>query len=192
MTTLDRARQALSGRRAKVVDDPAAQRAAVALVLVDSPGGPEALFIRRAERPADPWSGQVALPGGRRDPRDADLLATAIRETREETGVDLAPAERLGQLDDVHPRTPVLPPVVVRPFVFALPARPPLALSDEVRAAFWEYLPRLAEPGVRRDVTLSVRGVERTFPAYLLREDIIWGLTERILTSFLELVPLVK
>src|SRR3989442_10873051 len=85
-------------------------------------GGLEALFIRRAQRADDPWSGQVALPGGRRDAGDADLFATAVRETREETGIDLAGAERLGRLDDLYPRTPTLPPVVVRPFVFALVA----------------------------------------------------------------------
>ena len=65
-------------------------------------------------------AGQIAFPGGRYEPQDADLLATAVRETREETGVDLTNRERLGSLDDLYPRTPTLPPVIVRPFVFAL------------------------------------------------------------------------
>ena len=168
-----------------------ARPAAVALVLLDdSPPatGLEILLIRRAERPDDPWSGQIAFPGGRYEPDDPDLLATAIRETREETGVDLTSAERLGPLDDLYPRTATLPPVVVRPFVFALVRRPPpLVPSDEVQRAFWLPLSRLGEAGVRRDITLTLRGVERTFPAYLVDDELIWGMTERILTPFIEL-----
>lgn len=174
------------------MDDPAALPAAVALILVEGAerggGGLEALFIRRAERAGDPWSGQIALPGGRRDPGDADLLATAIRETREETGIDLTAAEPLGELDDLHPRTATLPPVSVRPFVFALKRRPAIAPSSEVQAAFWVPLARMADPTVRREITLFIRGAERTFPAYVLGDDVIWGMTERILTPFLELV----
>ncbi len=91
--------------------------AAVAVILHDGAAGLETLFIHRAVRAGDTWSGQIAFPGGRREPTDTDLLATAIRETMEEIGVDLSAAERLGVLDDLYPRTPVLPPVVVRPFV---------------------------------------------------------------------------
>lgn len=187
MTGVDRVRHALRSYRARTDEAPEARPAAVALILRDT-AGLEALFIQRAERSGDPWSGQVALPGGRRDPADADLLATAIRETLEETGVDLARAERLGVLDDLYPRTPLLPPVVVRPFVFALAGLPSLTLSDEVTAAFWVPLSRLREPGARREVTLTIRGAERTFPAYAFGERVIWGMTERILTSFLELL----
>src|SRR5258706_15048364 len=105
--------------------------AAVGVILHDGDDGLEALFIRPAVRAGDTWSGQIAFPGGRRDPGDADLLATAIRETMEEVGVDLSGAERLGGLDDLYPRTPVLPPVVVRPFVFALTARPTIVVGPE-------------------------------------------------------------
>jgi 8-oxo-dGTP pyrophosphatase MutT (NUDIX family) len=157
----------------------------VALVLVEGAVGVEALFIRRAVRANDPWSGQVALPGGRRDPGDPDLLATAIRETCEETGIDLSQGEPLGVLDDLAPVTRVLPPVVVRPFVFALPHRPALHASAEVQYAFWVPLERLAEPGVCREVSVTVHGVERTVPAYVIGDEVIWGMTERILTTFL-------
>ena len=111
-----------------------------------------------------------------------------MRETREETGVELDGAERLGALDDLHPRTTSLPPVVVRPFVFALAARPALVTSDEVQHAFWLPLGRLLEPGARRDITLPLRGEQRTFPAYAIGDDVIWGLTERIATPFLDLI----
>jgi 8-oxo-dGTP pyrophosphatase MutT (NUDIX family) len=186
--TLERARRALARYAPQEIIAPEARPAAVALILVEQTGGLEALFIKRAARAGDPWSGQVAFPGGRHDPEDGDLLATAIRETREETGVELSDAERLGVLDDLYPRTPTLPPVRVRPFVFALPARRPLVATVEVERAFWVPLSRIVEPSVRRDVKLLVGGVERVFPAYDLGEDVIWGMTERILTPFLQLL----
>ena len=95
------------------------------------------------------------------------------------------PAERLGVLDDIHPRTAVLPPVVVRPFVFGLAARPRVTPGVEVDSAFWVSLDALLDPATRRDVTIDVRGVSRTFPAYVLGRDVIWGMTERILASLI-------
>jgi 8-oxo-dGTP pyrophosphatase MutT (NUDIX family) len=187
---LDAVRRALRGHRPCVVAAPGAQPAAVALMLLETGQGLETLFIRRAVRTGDPWSGQVALPGGRRAAGDADLLATAIRETREETGVELSGSERLGALDDLHPQTPTLPPVVVRPFVFALGRRPALVPSDEVDRAFWLPLARLAAADARRSVTLTVRGEACTFAAYLVDDELIWGMTERILTPFLRQIGL--
>ena len=189
--TLATVRFALHDFRAKPERAPGASPAAVALILLEGPQGLETLLIRRAERADDPWSGQVALPGGRRDPADADLLGTAIREAHEETGVDLSTAERLGVLDDLYPRISTLPPVVVRPFVFALASRPTLVPGVEAARVFWLPLASLTRRGVRRDLTLAVRGVERTFPAYVIDETVIWGMTERILTPFLNLINLV-
>ena len=186
--TLERVRRALAGYAAQQIEAPEARPAAVALILLEQSDGLEALFIKRAARSGDPWSGQVAFPGGRHDPEDADLLATAIRETREETGLELVDAERLGALDDLYPRTPTLPPVRVRPYVFALPARRPFTASAEVERAFWVPLTRFMQPSVHREVKLLVRGTERVFPAYDLGDDVIWGMTERILTPFLGLI----
>jgi len=186
--TLAMVRRALREHRPQVADAPDAKPAAVALVLLEGPEGLEILLIRRAERVDDPWSGQIAFPGGRYDVGDQGLEATAIRETREETGVDLSSAEPLGALDDLYPRTSLLPPVVVRPFVFALTRRTPLVPSDEVQRAFWLPLRRLSEPGVRREVTVTVRGGAHTLPAYLVDDEMIWGMTERILTPFVDRV----
>lgn len=191
MLTFEHVRRALRGYVPQPAVTPDARPAAVSLLLIEGAAGLEALFIKRAVRAGDPWSGQVALPGGRRDPADADLLATALRETREEVGVDLARAEQLGQLHDLNPRTPTLPPIYVRPFAFALPAAPGLTLSEEVQRAFWVPLAQLRAAGVRREVTLTIAGAPRTFPAYDLGDDIIWGMTERILTPFLDLVSAV-
>ena len=167
--------------------EPGMIPAAVAIALREGDDGPEALFIQRADRAGDTWSGQIAFPGGRREPSDPHLRATAIRETREEVGVDLTDAQRLGVLDDMYPRTPILPPVVVRPFVFGLVDRPPLTLNDEVQDAFWLSLRALTAPGVQRDVTIQHLAPERVFPAYVLENRTIWGMTERILANLLSL-----
>lgn len=165
--------------------------AAVAVMLHDGDdgGGLEALFIHRAVRVGDTWSGQIAFPGGRRDPTDLDLLTTAIRETLEEIGVDLSSAERLGVLDDLYPRTPVLPPVVVRPFVFALTAQPTIVISPEVQAAFWVPFRALQAPGVRGTITVDHPGIPRqVLAAYTMGNRTIWGMSERILTPLISLV----
>jgi 8-oxo-dGTP pyrophosphatase MutT (NUDIX family) len=152
----------------------------VALLLVPDPDA--ILLIRRAERAGDPWSGHVGLPGGRRDPSDADLLATAIRETAEEVGCHLTPADLLGTLDDVWPQTPLPRVVIVRPAIFALPSRPQLTLSAEVAEAFWVPLETLRAPDVYREALVQLRGEMRRFPAYHLKDALVWGLTERVLT----------
>src|SRR6267142_2560248 len=107
-------------RRNPVRSEPGSydQEAAVAVCLRPGAGSLEALFIRRADHPGDPWSGDAAFPGGRREPADASLWETAMRETLEETGLDLrASGSLLGPLDDVHPRVVVLPNLNVTPFV---------------------------------------------------------------------------
>lgn len=178
-------RRALEARSPVRVEEPGRRLAAVALVVAPSPDS--VLLIRRAERTGDPWSGQVGLPGGGFDPADVELLATAMRETLEEVGVDLRGAECVGALDDVAPRTPVLPPVTVRPFVFCLPSRPALTLSAEVARAFWTELALLRRPAARVTRSLPILGTPRTITGYLAGGDFIWGMTERILTPFLEL-----
>ena len=187
MTDIATARRVLAAYRPNEVDAPDARPAAVAVVLVPATQGRglELLFIERATREGDPWSGQIAFPGGRRDPEDVDLAATAMRETREETGVDLAVAERLGTLDDLHPRSPLLPPVVVRPFVFALPSHPAITTSSEAREAFWVGIDAFAAPGVYREVTVTPHGSPFVVSAYVLGARTIWGMTERILTPLL-------
>ena len=169
--------------------EPGMIAAAVSVMLRDGDDGLETLFIHRAVRVGDRWSGQIAFPGGRREPNDADLLTTAIRETLEEIGVDLSGAERLGVLDDLYPRTPVLPPVVVRPFVFALRERPTIIESPEVQSAFWVSFDSLQAPGSRSSVTVDHPGIPRqVLPAYAVGKHTIWGMSERILTPLISLV----
>jgi 8-oxo-dGTP pyrophosphatase MutT (NUDIX family) len=155
-------------------------------VLVPQPDS--LLLIRRAERPGDPWSGQIGLPGGRRQADDPDLLATAIREAGEEVGLALDRARHIGTLDDVTPRTPALPPIAVRPFVFVLDARPPLSPNHEVAEARWIELACLLDPTCHRDTMVSVQGQFRLVSAYVHDDLLIWGMTERILWSFFQVI----
>lgn len=171
--------------RRQALPEPASIQAAVALVLVPAPAGLELLLIKRAEHPGDPWSGQMALPGGRRDPADAHLLATVTRETREEVGVELTPDRLLGELDDLQPRTRTLPPVVVRPFVFGLPSRPEIRTSGEVALFLWVPLQQFTDRQNRTEVPVPGRG---TFPGIAVGGQVVWGMTERIINPFIELI----
>jgi 8-oxo-dGTP pyrophosphatase MutT (NUDIX family) len=162
--------------------------AAVLLVLrLGDHGEPELLMIKRAEAESDPWSGHVACPGGRMEPGDHDLEQTAIRETWEETGIDVArDGEILGTLDDVSPRTPVLPPIVVRPYVGVVRSDVRIAASPEVAEAFWVPLPALRERAAWGTGLVRVQGREETRPTFRHGGYTVWGLTERVLTQFLE------
>lgn len=145
----------------------------------------ELLLIRRAVVEGDPWSGQMGLPGGRREAPDADLLSTARRETLEETGIALPPESLLGELHELAPTTPVLPPVVVRPYVFGLPTRPETRTNHEVAEVVWVPLEDLRR--MERETSVTVRGVERQVPAFVVGPHVVWGMTHRILKPLMEL-----
>lgn len=181
---LTRLKERLAHRHPSTTDDPSLIWAAVSVVIAPDPES--ILLIRRADRPGDPWSGHMALPGGRREPEDPDLVATVIRETREEVGIDLGADQLLGALDDVVPRNPILPPIAVRPFAFLLPARPPLVLNPEVAATQWVTLDDLGLPGGYRLASLEIAGQRREVQAYRFDDAVVWGMTERILTDLLQ------
>lgn len=184
--TLRRLRDALAERPPVLAaDDGAPRRAAVAIVLRNSADQRlELLLIKRSERDDDPWSGHVALPGGRRDPSDATLQDTAIRETREETGVDIArDGLVLGMLDELRPRTPSLPSIIVTPFVAVVRADVGIETSDEVASAFWVDLASLTDPAVSVESEVTARGATWRVPSYQLGDHIVWGMTERILRN---------
>ena len=188
LARLERAVASHAPTLADAADD--VRRAAVAAILRgDNAGSADLLFIKRAVFEGDPWSGQVALPGGRHEPADASLAHTAMRETHEEIGADLGAVARLvGALDELHPRTAVLPPIVVRPHLFVAEQPLILSLSEEVADVVWVPLATLLDPATRQVSEVAPRGYRMRVPSYVVGEHVIWGMTERILDGLLGLV----
>lgn len=186
MPDLETIRRALAGHEPALRAD-AQKRAAVAIVLRRGAEAPEALFIERARHPGDPWSGHMAFPGGRVDPGDAGPRAAAERETREEVGLDLAPAEPLGRLDDLEGRhAGRRSGLVVSAFVYHHPEPGPLRTNHEVETAFWVPLAALRDPG--RRVDHAIHDDLRPFPGIRVGAadpHIVWGLTYRFVELFL-------
>ena len=150
----------------------------------------EVLFIRRAEREGDPWSGHMAFPGGRHEPSDQDLHETALRETAEEMGVHLkAHGELLGRLDDVPAMARgVKTGTVVSPFVWLLHETPVFVPNEEVDEVHWASLVDLARGDANTTIDYPWQGQILTLPGYRVGPRIVWGLTYKILNDLLALV----
>jgi 8-oxo-dGTP pyrophosphatase MutT (NUDIX family) len=176
-------------------DDPPVRRAdaleAAVSVVLRGNDRLDLLLIKRARSERDPWSGHMALPGGRRDRVDGSLLDTAIRETLEETGIDLAAGGvHLGRLEEVRPASARLPVLLIAPFVFGVPSDADARVaSDEVDEVHWVTLEHLRSPEARGSVDIPLPGGARTFPCFHVAGEIVWGLTYRILSRFLEVYP---
>lgn len=170
---------------------PSAAQAVVAAILRDGASGAEVLLIQRADNPLDPWSGHMALPGGRRDPSDPDLLETALRETLEEIGLDLRrDADLLGNLGSARTlsrgRTHDL---TVLPLVFALAReQQPVPNPREVQRVLWAPLAHLISPASASSFEHAERGRRHRFPAFDVGGHLVWGLTHRVLSDLLAIV----
>jgi 8-oxo-dGTP pyrophosphatase MutT (NUDIX family) len=192
MPQLTDIRGPLAQHEAATLSSPSNQGAAVAMVLREAGGVPEVLFIERARREGDPWSGHMAFPGGRIDAGDAHARDAAERETHEEVGVDLSGAEPLGRLDDLRGRHAAAPDrgLVISAFVYHLVDPAPIQPNWEVEQAFWFPVPALLD--VERHVEYEVtHGLDMRFPGILVGtpdRHVVWGLTYRFLEVFFEIV----
>lgn len=190
MPFLEQIRRALSAHESIALTAEGKRRAAVALVLREAGDGPEVLFIERARRAGDPWSGHMAFPGGRVDPGDADARSAAERETWEEVGVRVEEGERLGRLDDMQGHHVAgVPALVISAFVYHLPDPPPLVLNYEVENAFWFPVPSLLDPERHVEYPLG-RRYGGPFPGICIGaadRQVVWGLTYRFLEVFLQI-----
>jgi 8-oxo-dGTP pyrophosphatase MutT (NUDIX family) len=157
--------------------------AAVATILRASPSGPEVLFIERAIREGDPWSGDVAFPGGKKEAFDDSLQATAIRETREEIGLTLAPSSFVARLEDVFGRSNGYR---VAQFVFSVDEEHALTLSPEVVAVFWLPLTTLTAPSRVETITIERGGHAFEVPCIRLGARVLWGMTFRMTLALAE------
>jgi 8-oxo-dGTP pyrophosphatase MutT (NUDIX family) len=185
--TWARIEAALAARPPARVTEPVAARAAVALILREGRGGLEILLIRRADHPRDPWSGQMAFPGGRAEPEE-DLKETAIRETAEEIGVDLGTgADCLGVLDEVQAMARMRPvSLTILPFVFRLRGPVEPVPGGEVRSVHWLPLDDLLAAERRSVMEYVDQGATLQFPCLRVEDLVIWGLTYRMFVGFQE------
>ena len=163
------------------LSDEQEANAAVALLLKPKRRRLYALFVRRVQNFEDPWSGQMALPGGKREARDRDLKETVVRETLEETCINLLKGCRfLGVMSTF--RSKPRPEVKVLPFVIVSKNELSIKLNKkELEEFFWIPLDEL----VRNRTTAKFDFGE--VPAFTLGDTIIWGLTYRIVESLIHL-----
>ncbi|HCK91108.1 MAG TPA: hypothetical protein DHW54_07980 [Gemmatimonadetes bacterium] len=171
-----------------VMPDPRLQ-AAVSLV-IRSAVSLDLLLVKRAHFDRDPWSGHMALPGGRRDPKDIDLQQTAIRETMEETALELGEGSQyLGRLKALKPNSVRLPKLTITPFVFGVGEHAQAAIaSPEIDQVFWVSLDELHERESESYVEIPMPdGQRQEFPCYMVEEEPVWGLTYRIISELLKL-----
>ncbi|MEM6292997.1 MAG: CoA pyrophosphatase [Myxococcota bacterium] len=164
--------------------------AAVAVVCAGPPDDLRVCFIRRAARAGDPWSGQMAFPGGRQDPSDATVQAVAEREAFEEVGLRLEQATLLGRLDDATMRRKN--GGVLASFVYDAGRAFPSLTPDpaEVAATFWIPLAHLWDPANRTTVDWTHEGQAMQFPGIAHGDDVVWGLSLRVLGRLGELLKM--
>jgi 8-oxo-dGTP pyrophosphatase MutT (NUDIX family) len=145
---------------------------------------PSVLLIRRAERDGDPWSGQIAFPGGKMQPEDRTTRDTAARETMEEIGVDLdRTANFLGYADTTTTHNGTMDVV---PSVFTLKEEVKIRPNEEVASYRWANLEDFLNPNGKSTYRLEYGDRTIEMPAYLVGDYIVWGLTHRILESLLK------
>jgi len=156
--------------------------ASVALIFHGSRTKEEILLITRAERAGDPWSGQVAFPGGMVEESDTSFEETARRETMEEVGVDLGEGSFVGYMREFEARRR---PVRVVPSVFKVDEAPDVRMNGEVAAFEWVPLARLARKEAMSKYRVQRHGATLEFPALVYGGLLMWGLTERIISTVL-------
>ncbi|MCL2723247.1 MAG: CoA pyrophosphatase [Polyangiaceae bacterium] len=168
-------------------------RAAVAAILREgmTDAGAELLFIRRTERADDPWSGHIAFPGGRYEDEDVTILATAVRETHEEVGIDLSSANLVARLPDILAYTRgKSASLVVTPFVFALRGEHAGQHTPnlEVAEALWIPFASIARGEGRGTFSWSREGKVFELPCIRFQpgDRVLWGMTYRMVETMLE------
>ncbi len=185
---IEQIREALARHQPKQVEpEPDHVRAAVALVLAGRGDDLALCFIRRAEHPLDPWSGHMALPGGRWDPTDPHPRAAAERETLEEVGLAVGEPQWLGGLSEMPVRLGGGGDrrMILSPFVYDLGEDlAPLTPNHEVAGAFWIPVSYLWDPRNSSSLEWEREGRRLLYPAIRFQDTAIWGLTFRVLTLF--------
>ncbi len=182
----------LRARRAKLIDPNlgSAVTASVAIVLIQSNEGVAMLYLVRAQCAEDPWSGQIGFPGGKINISDESPLDAVIRETQEETAIDLKNANLICRLDD---ETTSINSLHVAAFVFLVSPKVRFQLNSEISAGFWVPLSKLMDENRYIKTIVSSNGnLREVFGVNLLGSNgpVLWGLTYRFTSQVLASIGL--
>ncbi|MFK7930652.1 MAG: CoA pyrophosphatase [Myxococcota bacterium] len=180
MLSIDRIRSVLPLEPGRIDLPAKGRRAAVAAILTPEL---DLILMQRAVYEGDPWSGQLSFPGGRVEAGET-VLEGAVREVREELGFQLLPSQLLGELDEVRTMGP-LPPLVIRPFVFALDESPILDTNEEVARVHRLALQQLLANEGRGPMRHPWRDQELVLPRVDFDTVRLWGLTLHMVDDLL-------
>jgi 8-oxo-dGTP pyrophosphatase MutT (NUDIX family) len=159
--------------------------AGVLILLFPDNGELSTLFIKRTEYPG-PHSGQISFPGGKSEINDSSPIDTALRETSEETGIDINRVSVLGTLTRLY--IPVSN-IEVTPVVGYSEFQPLFNINrNEVEYLIIVPLKELSEKNRRTRKTLSINGFTIDAPGYKIKNEFIWGATAMILSEFTEIL----
>ena len=166
------------------------ERAAVAIILRESEQGPQVLMVKRADRKGDPWSGDMAFPGGKHDLEDTNSLATARRETFEEIGLDIS-ASRLyvGRLSELTSLSHGLNRLmVITPHVFILEDEALFNMNHEVKEVIWIPLEFFLLKSNRTKFTWQSGILKLNVSCYFYQQFKVWGLSLTMLDRLLHII----
>lgn len=172
---------------------PFTHKASVALILREHNQGCELLMLQRAIKAGDPWSGHMAFPGGKQDHKQEASIDTAIRETFEETSINLSNADCLGRLSDLTTRTHNNKGLMtISPWIFQISEKSNIQLNHESQRAIWLPLDTFAP--MRREqfrwpiMELAGKSVAINLPCFRYDQAKIWGLSLIMLDEFMDLL----
>jgi len=174
---LRRLERSLALQQKPFPSDSKKPRGAVAVLLKEESDDLWVLMIKRRENPRDPWSGQMAFPGGHADPEDRTLFDTVAREALEEVGIDLRNQKFLGCLRNVQPKNA---PMLVTPFIFLVIDKVEPRTSAEAEEFLWIPMSFLLNPKNVSSITIPVGSKEVSMGCYKYSNRVIWGLSFRI------------
>ena len=179
-------KEILACRGKACIEDPRFRRAAVLIPLFKKNGEYHILFTRRTDM-VEHHKGQISFPGGRRDEKDKDLLTTALREAREEMGIEKKDVRILGELDDICTATTDF---CVSPFVALIPYPYPFKVnSQEIEEVLEVPLSVLLDESRFRQELHKGDGKPFLVYFYQHKDHTIWGATATILKQLLDLLP---
>jgi 8-oxo-dGTP diphosphatase len=170
--------RSLAGQQEPFPSDSKKTRGAVAVLLKEETGDLCLLMIRRHESSRDPWSGQMAFPGGHADSQDRTLFDTVARETLEEVGIDIRKQTFLGCLRNVEPKNA---PMIVAPFIFLVEGDVRPRTSSEAKEIIWIPMSFLLDRNNVSSTIVPIDGKEIRMGCYEYSSHIIWGMSFRII-----------